>query len=398
MAIRQEEHPSIGESPGAGALATSDATSRVRAFAFSLGFHVVGVARADEPLEIEHARYRDFLARGLHGELGYLAEHAEARRRLDGDSVLRGARSVVCVGLRYGRSPGDEARDSPFARRIARYARGQDYHNHLRKKLRRLADFLRGLGDGVEARPLCDVEPVLERVWASRAGLGFVGKHGLVITPGQGSYQLLGEVVTTLELVPNEPMAERCGSCTRCLDACPTSAFEAPFVLDPRRCISYWTIEVQDAPPEELRDAVGEHLFGCDACQEACPFNRTAQPPSDETQRFHPLPRWQALGFDELVAVGPDDDERWKALSEGTPLKRSRRAGLARNATLLAARLLADEAADPAERERARRALGHALQHDDAVVRRVALWAVARTGAAVPVPASTSEGAAGRGR
>lgn len=357
-----------------------DLGARVRAYALALGFDVVGVARADVPLDVEHARYAAFIERGMHGELHYLAEHVGERRRLDGPSVLAGAQSVVCVGLRYARSADDEAHDPPLARRVARYARGQDYHNHMRKKLRRLAAFVRELGEGIEARPLCDVEPVLERAWASRAGLGFVGKHGLLITPGQGSYQLLGEVVTTLRLAPDTPMPERCGSCTRCLDACPTSAFEAPFVLDPRRCISYWTIEVQGAPPEPLRDAIAEHLFGCDACQEVCPFNRTAPPPVERTRRFAPLERWSEIGLDDLVSLGPDDP-RWDAVSEGTPLKRSRRAGLARNATLLAARVLADATADPDERSRARRALDAALSHDDAVVRQVAAWAIARGGA-----------------
>lgn len=357
----------------------SDLTRRVKARALELGFHVVGVARADEALGIEHARYRAFIDEGRHGQMGYLAEHVEARRRLDEDSVLAGAKSVVCVGHRYARSPSDEAEDPPLAQAIARYARGQDYHNHLRKKVRKLASFVRGLGPGVEARPICDVEPVMERVWAARAGLGFVGKHGLVITPGQGSYQILGEVVTTLELIADEPITERCGSCARCLDACPTQAFTAPFVLDPRRCISYWTIEAEGAPPEALRDAVAEHLFGCDICQEACPFNRTAAAPPAETTRFHPLARYEALGLEALVSIAPSEDARFAELTEGSPLKRSRREGLARNAAMLAAARRAEGALDPAMRRDAERALGAAAQHDDAAVREVASWALGRT-------------------
>ncbi len=342
---------------------------RVRRRALALGFDVVGIARADEPIAADHDRYLAFVARGMHGEMGWLAANAGARLRLDGGDVLEHAKSVICVGRRYARAPEDEAADAPLARRIARYARGQDYHNHLRKKLRRLAAFVRGLGEGVEARPLCDVEPVLERAWAARAGIGFVGKNGLVITPGQGSYQLLGEVVTTLELEPDTPIAERCGSCTRCLDACPTSAFVAPFVLDPRRCISYWTIEARSAAPADLEEAVGEHLFGCDECQDVCPFNRTAAPPAARTAPFEPLARWSALGLDELAAL---DAESWDAVAEGSPIKRAGAAGLARNAALLAARRLASASDDP----EAKRALERAASHPDRAVRDIAARAL----------------------
>src|SRR6202043_3539271 len=151
-------------------------------------------------------------------------------------------------------------------------------------------------GPGVEARVLSDVEPLLERAWAARAGVGFVGKNGLVITPGQGSYQLLGEVVTTVALVPDTPMAERCGACTRCLDACPTRAFPAPFVLDARRCVSYLTIEQKTAIAPELRPGMGEHLFGCDDCQTVCPFNAgtgaRATLTDEDGDPFAPLERW----------------------------------------------------------------------------------------------------------
>jgi epoxyqueuosine reductase len=359
----------------------------VREHALALGFDIVGIARADEPLGVEHARYLEFVARSMHGEMGYLAEHAEQRRRLDTDAILEGARSIVCVGRRYARPRELEERDPPLARSIARYARGQDYHNHLKRRLRRLASFIRALAPGVQARPLCDVEPVMERVWAARAGIGFVGKHGLVITPGQGSYQLLGEVVTTLSLTPDVPMAERCGSCTRCLDACPTSAFEAPFVLDPRRCIAYLTIEQRSAPPEELRPEIGEHLFGCDVCQEVCPFNRTAAPPAERTAPFHPLARWQARDVDDLTAL---DEHGFGALATGTPLRRARREGLARNAAVVAANRLAGGAQGDAAL-RAQRALTAALEHDDPSVRAVAAWGRAHAVQREPAGACASE-------
>ncbi|MEQ9320387.1 MAG: 4Fe-4S double cluster binding domain-containing protein, partial [Polyangiaceae bacterium] len=190
--------------------------------------------------------------------------------------------------------------------------------------------------------------PVLERAWARRAGLGFVGKNGMLIVPGQGSLCLLGEVVTTLALAEGaygEPMAERCGSCTACLDACPTEAFPRPFVLDPGRCVSYWSIESRQLPPESLWDALGEHLFGCDRCQTVCPYNHLAAPASERTRPFAPLERWSRLDTGDLVALDPSG---WEELSRGTPVRRATRFGLRRNAILLAAHLGDDDALDRA--------------------------------------------------
>jgi epoxyqueuosine reductase len=314
-----------------------DASAKVKAKAQALGFDAVGVARADVPLDEDFARYEAFVDAGMHGAMDWLAEGRDVRRRLDTADILAGARSVVCVAMRYGRAREDEARDPPLARTIARYARGRDYHNGLRKKLRKLAAFLRALGTPgapVHARPLCDTAPVLERAWAARAGLGFVGKNGLVIVPGQGSFLLVGEVVTTLDLAPDPPMAERCGSCTRCLDACPTGAFVRPFVLDPRRCVAYLTIEHRDPIDPTLRVGVGEHLFGCDDCQTACPFNastaggRAPPPPA----RFAPHPSWTSGALEDLLDL---DEGAWRRRVEGSPVHRATREGLARNVAIV---------------------------------------------------------------
>ena len=339
-----------------------------------LGLEHVGIARADLPLEVDHERYARFVDANMFGDMAYLAEDIEARRRLDGDAVLPGAKSVVCIAKPYARSGEAEEHDPATARLIARYARGQDYHNHFRKKLRRLAKFIRALAPGVSARPLCDVEPVLERAWAARAGLGFVGKNGLVIVPGRGSFVLLGEVVTTLDLEPDVPMTERCGSCTRCLDACPTEAFAAPFVLDPRKCIAYLTIESPNLPSKELRPRMGEHLFGCDDCQSVCPFNRTRPPEPEKTRAYSPLPAWTET---DLEAVVRNDDARFIELTTGSPVKRATRRGLARNAVIVSANRLAKAngsapidggAKESIGIDEARRALTAALASADPVI------------------------------
>ena len=378
-------------------------SDQVRAAARRLGFDAVGIARASDGLDLDFQRYQTFLAEGRHGEMSWLAAHAAVRARLDGEGILAGARSVICVARRYqgaaersaaagapgsdaGPSPAPEGPEAPqdVVKTIARYARGRDYHRFLRRRIRRLAAFVRSLGtadDPVQARPICDDAPVLERAWAVRAGLGFVGKNGMLFVPGLGSMVLLGEVVTTLELDPDAShrtspardrgLEERCGSCTRCLDACPTGAFAAAFVLDPRRCVSYLTIEQRGTIAPELREGVGTHLFGCDDCQTVCPFNAGSGPraPLDigDGDPFAPLERWSRLRLESLLSL---DDTTWRALFEGTPLRRTGRAGIARNAAVVLGNRR-DPIALPALRTAA-------CDHDDAAVRETASWAVAR--------------------
>jgi epoxyqueuosine reductase len=371
---------------GGGEGERESASARVRARAGALGFDAVAIARVGEGIEADFGRYEAFVAAGMQGEMGWLAKYAEVRRRLDGEGILSGARSVVCVARRYQRppGPGDEEvdRGPGLARAIARYARGRDYHAFLRRRLRRLATFVRTMGDDgrpVQARPLLDDDPVLERAWAAKAGLGFVGKNGMLIVPGLGSMVLLAEVVTTLELEPGdahgrppvEGVAHRCGSCTRCLEACPTRAFDAPFVLDPRRCVSYLTIEHRTAVPVQLREAIGEHLFGCDDCQTVCPFNAGAVArsplPDDDGDPFAPLERWSRLSLEELLTL---DEPQWQTVSEGTPIRRVGRAGIARNAAMVLGNRRDPRSVDALER--ASRA------HDDPIVRDAAAWAVER--------------------
>jgi len=355
---------------------TDTPKARIVAEARRLGFDAVGFARADAPLDVDFERYEAFLTAGMHGEMTWLARDREARRRVDGDAILAGAKTVICVARRYGRSADEEDADPAVARAIARYARGRDYHNGLRKKLRKLAKLVRTLGapgEPAEARPLCDEEPILERAWAARAGLGFVGKNGLLIVPGVGSLVLLGEVVTTLAIEPDPVVPERCGACTRCLDACPTEAFVRPFVLDARRCVSYLTIEHRSAIPAELRVAIGEHLFGCDDCQTVCPFNaRTRLSGATVDARFAADPRWETTELSSLLAL---DDDGFVRLREGSPVGRATRAGLARNAAIVMGNR--GDARDLPALARARDT------HDDAAVREACAWAIGRIDAGV---------------
>lgn len=310
---------------------------KIRTHALELGFDAVGFARADVALDEDFARWEAFVGQGMHGSMEWLAAHRDARRRLDSEAILGGARTVVCVAQRCAvRSRESEPTSvhDPVVGRIARYARGRDYHNHLKKKLQRLAGFVESLAPGVRARALCDTAPVFERALAARAGVGFVGKNGMLIRPGMGSHLLLGEVVTTLPLEPDAPMERRCGDCSRCIEACPTQAFVAPWSLDPRRCISYLTIEHRGAWEPDLEPRVGGALFGCDACQEACPFNAARSAVVDGSSCYEPLSQWRDASVASLLRAS---DAELEAIAQGSPLRRAGAQGLRRNLLVVAA-------------------------------------------------------------
>lgn len=339
---------------------TATITRRVRARAAAFGFHRVGFARAT-PLDDDHARYERWVADGLHGDMAWLANDRDVRRDVGHEGVLVGAKSVVVCAISYHR--GDEG--SPLqGATVARYARGRDYHNFFRKRLRKLAAWMRS-EFGAEARPTVDTAPVLERAWARLAGVGFVGKNGCIIAPGLGSYLLLGEVVTDLALDPDEPLEARCGSCTRCLDLCPTKALVAPAVLDARRCVSYLTIETSGPIEPALRAPMGDRIFGCDDCQDVCPFNRTAPPPAESTRDFASDGRWSTETPETLLTM---DADRYARLAEGTPLARPGADAMARNAAVVLGNTGARRHL-PVLREAA-------SSHRSEVVREAASWAI----------------------
>jgi epoxyqueuosine reductase len=333
------------------------------ALAHELGFARAGVAAA-EPLGVESERLRAWLADGRHGSMAWMASTAEVRADPGHAGMLAGARSVLVLAAPYARVEG-EGPVGPSPARVARYARGRDYHNVLEKRARKIARHLRARGH--PARVSVDSVPVFERAWAQRAGVGFIGKNCCLIVPGLGSHVLLACVVTGAVLEPDAPMKERCGSCRLCLDGCPTGAFVDARQLDARRCISYLTIEHRGAVGEDLRSSMGDWLFGCDACQDVCPFNRTAPPPAEVTEPFAPAPRLASTTAEDLLRMGEGDFRAW---AHGSPLKRPGWDGMARNAATVLGNV-GSRRHLPVLREAA-------AGHPSETVRATAEWAVRR--------------------
>jgi epoxyqueuosine reductase len=350
-----------------------------------LGFHRVAVVPIEPPRR--HDVYRAWLADGRAGDMTYLAEPAHVAPRGDLRAVLASARALVVVALAYDRdAPAIPAGELVRVRgKIARYARGDDYHLVLRDKLVALADRLaRELGAPVASRPCVDSAPVLEREWAERAGLGFVAKNTMVIAPGLGSYVVLGELLVDADLAPTapaEPARPRCGGCRACLDACPTRAFVDAYTLDARRCISYLTIEHRGAIPRELRAAIGSWIFGCDVCQEVCPFNAGDPPAPDPLLR----PRDLAHALPDLVALASAPTNQLRKLVRRTALRRIPRDRLLRNVAVALGNS-GDALAVPA--------LEHLLGDRAPLVRAHAAWGLGALGALAPrhVAAETDPG------
>jgi epoxyqueuosine reductase len=322
-----------------------------------LGFDLVAVGPAGPPDHV--AAFEGWLDAGRAGTMAYLERGRD--KRIDPGRVLPGARSVVACALGYFQGP--ETR-GPSG--VARYAWGEDYHAVMELRLRTLADTIVELAPGTAARAYVDTGPLLERDLGARAGLGWVGKNTMLLHPDLGSFFFIGTVLTTAELEADASLPDRCGSCTRCLDACPTGAFVDPYVLDARRCIAYLTIEHRGSIPADLRPGIGAWTFGCDVCQDVCPWNRRA-PVTGETAfapRRHP-PLAELLALDEAAYL-----EGFR----GSPVKRARREGLARNAAIALGN--GGTAGDVP-------ALCEALGHAEPTVRGHAAWALGRIGGAV---------------
>ena len=299
-----------------------------------LGFALCGVA--DAAPTRWGPELRAWLGAGKHGSMGYLAEHVEAR--LDPSRVLSGARSVIMVADFYAARGERTAGLGPGSGRIARYARGRDYHDIIKRRLHRLCDALREKFPGAEFRAFTDTAPVLEREYAARAGLGWVGKHTLLIHPRLGSWMLLGGVLTTMGLVERaEVVPDHCGTCTRCIEACPTRAI-TPYSVDASRCISYLTIERRHPIAPEFHGPIGDMLFGCDICQDVCPHN-TARPEGGAQAEVRPEYRPKRSSFDLLAVLGWGETDRRREF-ESSALKRATLAMMKRNAAIVAGNLL----------------------------------------------------------
>ncbi len=347
-------------------------TQDVLAHARGLGFDLVGIAPVESPLH--YAAFEKWLAAGYHGEMAYLAQRKELRA--DPLQLAAGARTIIMVGANYHGGAPSQAWNNPSRGRFARYAWPPDYHDAIKAALYDLDAFIRRRSGRDEPGKACvDTSPLLEREFAARTGLGFIGRNTCLITPGLGSWTFLGALLVPEPLGPvaaesakgsaagpARPAFVGCGLCTRCLDACPTGAFAAPYVLDARRCISYLTIEFRGSIPLDLRPLMGNWVFGCDVCQEVCPYNRAA-----------PYATWLALAPDRTRASFPLLDllalaeEDFRAGFRGTPVLRAKRRGLVRNACVAAGNS-GDQSTLPI--------LARLSQDPEPLVREHAAWAI----------------------
>jgi len=338
-------------------------TDELRQRARDEGFDGVGVARASR-LDRDAEALRAWLGEDRHAAMAWLARDPD--KRTDPRRLLSGCRSVVVLTMDY--FPGKEAAEVPPGRaRVALYARGRDYHKIIGRKLKRLSDWLAET-TGCPTRAFVDTGPVLERAWAEQAGLGWIGKNSCLLTRQSGSWLLLAEILTVAELVPDSgPHADFCGSCTACIEACPTTAIVAPAVLDSSRCISYWTIEHRGPIPDSMRPEIADWIFGCDLCQDVCPWNTRSHvtvPPG----RFELRDDLRGLDPVEVLAM---DEATFRANYSGTSLMRAKWQGMRRNACVVIGNR-GDEAALPT--------LRRAMDDPDPVVRSHAEWAVRRIG------------------
>jgi epoxyqueuosine reductase len=300
----------------------------------ALGFDLCGISRAERHPRL--SRINEWIAQGRAGTMTWLVDSVD--ERLDPRQVLPTARSVISVAVVYNTANAVGTAVAEDTVTIARYARGVDYHDVLRSRLRALLRWMaeeHGPGPpGLEALSCVDTEPIQERVFAEAAGLGWIGKNTCVINPQLGSWLFLGEILTNVELEPDVPSVDQCGSCTRCIEACPTGAIVEPYVVDATRCLSYLTIEVRGEVDESLRPAIHNEVYGCDICQDVCPWNRRAAESTD--------PVWQArepLAAPTLIALCRMTDDAWRQVLKGSAMRRAGLRGIRRSLAYAASHL-----------------------------------------------------------
>lgn len=303
----------------------SQLSGEIKTFARSIGADLIGIAPAEFDNEGEK-HLRNFIEQQRQGEMTYLEDY---KKRVDPARLFPGARSVIVIGINYYREvpevPTDEGQ-------IARYAYGRDYHKVLKKLLKQIETFIQGKCPEAQTRLCVDSAPLLEKAYAVRAGLGFIGKNTTLITPQFGSFVLLGEILIDQELIYDQPTNGTCGTCTRCIDTCPTNAFVGPRELDASRCISYLTIEHKGDIPEEFHKPMGNLIFGCDICQEVCPYNKQFAKPLQLEAMKEVKIAGSAIPLKDILEI--QNDEEYVARFAGSPLMRAKRAGLQRNAKI----------------------------------------------------------------
>ena len=341
---------------------TAELTAALKREARRLGFVLSGACPVVAPVGL--SRFGEWLDAGLAGEMRYLASRAAAYEHPR--HVLDGVRSILMLAMPYRTAEPERAGEGQG--KVSRYAWGQDYHELIWRRLEELGGWLESRRPGIRVRGVVDTAPLLEREFAQLSGLGWVGKNTLLLNKDLGSWFFLAALLTDLELSYDEPYtADHCGTCTACLDACPTDAFRAPYVLDARKCISYLTIELRDQIPAELRAGIGDWLFGCDVCQDVCPWNtREHNQAHTEEPGFQPMPGMNPLDLAELFNL---DDEAFRVRFRHTPLWRAKRRGLLRNAAIVLGNR-PTEAALPALRK--------GLNDPDSLVREACQWALSR--------------------
>lgn len=300
-------------------------TEQIKSKAIELGFHKVGIAKA-EALTVEGERLKAWLNRGYHASMQWMGKNVE--KRIDPREIVSGAQSVISVAVNYY-TPIQHS-NNPDEGKISRYAWGDDYHIHVTKRIQMLFDCIKQMAPESDGRFYVDTGPVMDKVWAACAGIGWQGKHTNLITKEYGSWVFLGEIISTLKLDYDTPMEDFCGTCTACVDACPTDAIREPYVVDSNRCISYLTIEHRGEIAESLRKNFEQWIYGCDICQDVCPWNRFQQ----ETEHQEFLPReWNVNPkMEELTKISQEEFAR---RYKNSPIKRTKRERIIRNAKII---------------------------------------------------------------
>ena len=302
---------------------TTRNTQLIKAEALRLGFSYVGISRA-EFLEEEAPRLESWLNNNMQGQMSYMQNYFD--KRLDPRLLVPGAKSVISMLLNY--YPSQEQQD-PEAPKISKYAYGKDYHFVIKEKLNALLEFMKEQVGQVDGRAFVDSAPVMDKAWAKKGGLGWIGKHSNLINKQSGSFFFIAELIVDLELDYDGPIKDYCGTCTRCIDACPTEAIVAPNVVDGSKCISYFTIELKDSIPNEVKGKFNNWMFGCDVCQDVCPWNRFSKPHSEPHFEPNELLGFSKKDWEEIT------EETFKRVFKDSAVKRTKFSGLKRNIEFL---------------------------------------------------------------